>query len=215
MKQYLINIVKNIFIKNNSIISLWDNSSVIDRRARLHHMVKIQDSEIGAYTYVGNFTNVKRATIGKYCSIAQGCKVGLEIHTTDTISSSPIFTLNHNGTGYNWADRDYYVSLERTYVGNDVWMGTDVIIKGGVHIGDGAVLAGGAVVTKDVPDYAIVGGAPARIIKYRFSEDVIEYLLKIKWWDWPEEKLKKHLDYFQKRNITLEDLKQLTNESEE
>lgn len=214
MKQYLINIVKNIFIKNNSIISLWDNSSVIDRRARLHHMVKIQGSEIGAYTYVGNFTNVKSATIGKYCSIAQGCKVGLEIHTTDTISSSPIFTLNPNGTGYNWADKDYYVSLERTYVGNDVWMGTDVIIKGGVHIGDGAVLAGGAVVTKDVPAYAIVGGAPARIIKYRFSEDVIEYLLKIKWWDWPEEKLKKHLAFFQKRNITLEDLKQLTNESE-
>lgn len=214
MKQYLVNILKNIFRKSNSITSFWDNNCEIDPNAKLHKMVKLQDSKIGAYTYVGNYTNVKYATIGKFCSIAQDCKVGLEIHTIDTISSSPIFTLNPNGTGHNWADKNYYVPIERTNVGNDVWMGTNVIIKGGVNIGDGAVLAGGAVVTKDVPPYAIVGGAPAKIIKYRFSDDVIECLLKIKWWDWPEEKLKQHLAVFQKRNITLEDLKPFVDESD-
>jgi acetyltransferase-like isoleucine patch superfamily enzyme len=79
-------------------------------------------------------------------------------------------------------------------IGNDVWTGFDSIIQSGVTIGDGAVIAAGAVVTKDVPPYAIVGGVPAQIIRYRFDAETREALLRIRWWDWPESKIRTHVD---------------------
>ena len=79
--------------------------------------------------------------------------------------------------------------LFETIIGNDVWIGEKVFIKDGIRVGDGAIIGAGAIVTKDVPPYAIVAGVPARIIRYRFDEDVILKLLKIQWWDWSDEKL--------------------------
>ena len=94
-------------------------------------------------------------------------------------------------------DIDYTKSINNPVtIGNDVWIGANVCILPGISIGDGAVLAAGAVITKDVPPYAIVGGVPAKVIKYRFSEDIIKKLLKIKWWNWEEEKVKKNKDLF-------------------
>jgi acetyltransferase-like isoleucine patch superfamily enzyme len=81
-------------------------------------------------------------------------------------------------------------------IGNDVWVGAGAIILSGVSIGDGAIVAAGAVVTKDVPPYAIVGGNPAKLIRYRFSEDQIAKLLSISWWNWSEDKIKANLDSF-------------------
>ena len=91
-------------------------------------------------------------------------------------------------------------------IGNDCWLGADVTLIGGVEIKDGAVVLANAVVTKDVPPYAIVGGVPAKIIRYRFSEDVIAKLEELKWWDMPEEDIKTHLPFFQKENIAVEDI---------
>jgi acetyltransferase-like isoleucine patch superfamily enzyme len=85
-------------------------------------------------------------------------------------------------------------------IGNDVWIGTSAIILSGVKIGHGAVVAAGSIVTKSVPPYAIVGGNPAKIIKYRLSEEKIEELLEMKWWDWSEEKIKKNIDFFSIKN---------------
>ena len=81
-------------------------------------------------------------------------------------------------------------------IGNDVWIGRNAIILPGNTIGDGAIIAAGAVVTHDVPPYTIVGGVPARPIRKRFSDDIIEKLLEIKWWDWPEEKIVENFEYF-------------------
>ena len=81
-------------------------------------------------------------------------------------------------------------------IGNDVWVGMNVIIMRGVTIGDGAVIAAGSVVTADVEPYSIAGGIPAKHIRYRFSKEIIESLLEIRWWDWPEEKIRKNVHLF-------------------
>ena len=92
---------------------------------------------------------------------------------------------------------------------DSVWIGSHALINGGVHIGNGACVAAGAVVVKDVPPYAIVGGVPAKVIRYRFTEDVIAKLEELKWWDMPEEKLKEHITLFQKENVTGEELERM------
>lgn len=91
-------------------------------------------------------------------------------------------------------------------IGNDVWIGYRAIIPVNVTVGDGAVIAAGAVVTKDVPPYAVVGGVPAKVIKYRFSQDVIEKLLDLRYWDRPDEEIKKNINLFQKEDLSIEDL---------
>ena len=95
------------------------------------------------------------------------------------------------------------------FIGDHVWIGANAVILAGKSIGSHSVVAAGAVVTKDVPDYAVVVGVPSKIIKYRFSEEIITKLLEIKWWDLSENVLKKNLHFFQKKNITLEELKSL------
>lgn len=136
-------------------------------------------------------SNVK---IGKFCSIAPGVVIGVGNHNYNNITTHPILYNNYylkkmklnceklkqNGL----IDRDVV-----TEIGNDVWIGMDANIKRGVKIGDGAVIGAGTVVTHDVPPYAIVAGVPGRVIKYRFTEEQIKFLLENKWWDWSKEEL--------------------------
>lgn len=83
-----------------------------------------------------------------------------------------------------------------TYVGNDVWIGCNVVILPGVTIGDGAIVAAGSIVTKDVPPYAIVAGTPARVLRYRWDEKTVERVSRLKWWDWEDERIKDNLELF-------------------
>lgn len=125
-------------------------------------------------------------SMGKYCSVASGVTVLLQgEHRADWITTYPfsLFDPRHaHISGHPRAKGD-------VVIGNDVWLGREAMIMSGVNIGDGAIVAGRAVVVADVPPYAIVGGNPAKFIRTRFSEDVIERLLQIRWWDWPEERL--------------------------
>jgi acetyltransferase-like isoleucine patch superfamily enzyme len=126
-----------------------------------------------------------RVTIGRYCSIAGDVQImpGGN-HRIDWVSSYP-FRLRY---GLEGALQDGHPSTKGDVViGNDVWIGNDAMILSGVTIGDGAVIGAEAVVTRDVPAYAIVAGNPARVVGHRFSESQREQLLKVRWWDWPEE----------------------------
>ena len=150
----------------------------------LYPGVTLQNCMVGDYTYIQGHSIILNTEIGRFCSIAAYTKCGLGIHPVeDFVSTHPIFysTLGH--VGEVWADRAYFEEFKPTRIGNDVLIGTNVTILDGVRISDGVVVAAGAVVVADVPPYAIVGGVPARILKYRYDEETRKQLLRVAWWN--------------------------------
>ena len=208
MKKYLLGFLRYFFYPKVSKLSLVTNDSLISTKAKVNRFSKIYSSSISHYTYIGGNSEIVNTKIGKYCSIARDCIIGLASHTINNISTCPIFTEKHNGTGFSWVDHDYVNHKSNCIeIGNDVWIGTRAIIlsrKGILKIGDGAIIGAGAIVTKDVPPYSIVAGVPAKIIRYRFTPEIIEKLLEIRWWNYPEEVLKNKLSVFQMEDLGIE-----------
>ncbi|MBF4465679.1 CatB-related O-acetyltransferase [Flavobacterium sp. LC2016-12] len=128
--------------------------------------------------------------IGSFCSIARNVTFQESTHYTNRISTHYILQHVFKETGED------ITSKGPIKIGNDVWIGTHSVILSGVTVGDGCIIASNSVVNSDIPPYAIVGGSPARIIKYRFDDETIKKLLKIKWWDWEIEKIKKNKELF-------------------
>lgn len=206
---YIKGIVKNLFNPRVSVFAIMSANVKIDKTACIYRGVKAKAAIIGAHTYIAANTDVENAEIGKYCSIADNCRIGMSSHSLQYISTSPIFTQTVNALQDRWIEKNVLENKnaeERVYIGNDVWIGSHALINGGVRIGNGACIAAGAVVVKDVPSYAIVGGVPAVIIRYRFPADVIDKLQNLKWWDIPEMKLKKNIHLFQKEDLTSNEL---------
>lgn len=176
--------------------------------AKVGQKSSVLNAEVGKYSYIGRNNGVTNAKIGNYCSIGSFVTIGGGVHPLNRISTSPLFYDNGN----DWKTSDFIskdnkeVDQLLTIVGNDVWIGDYSYIKAGVKIGDGVIIGAGAVVTKDVPPYSIVGGVPAKVIRYRFSEEIIERLLEIKWWDKDEKWLKDNVSLFSKSDLKINDL---------
>ena len=157
------------------------------------------DINIGDYTFIGSGTRIETNTesIGKYCSIAPDVKIGVGPHPINYFSTSPVFYAKYRGVVKEDMFDEYKLS-GFTIIEHDVWIGTNAVILAGVRIGTGAVVGSGAVVTKDVEPYAIVGGVPAKLIKYRFDRKTIDRLLESKWWEKDIEILSKNPGLFDK-----------------
>lgn len=130
-------------------------------------------SEVGSYAYIGKNCNITKSKIGRYVSVANNVTIGAGEHETGRISTSSLFYENPFEV----------LTQNNCIIESDAWIGVDAIILRGVRVGFGAVVGANAVVTQDVPDFAIVVGAPARIIRYRFSEAVKDKILRSRWWD--------------------------------
>jgi acetyltransferase-like isoleucine patch superfamily enzyme len=132
-----------------------------------------EDSVIGDYTYVGYYCAIYKAKIGRYCSIADFVSIGPSEHPIPNISTSGIFYPDWLNT----------VLEKDVILGNDVWVGVDTIIRRGVTIGNGTIIGANSFVNKDIPDFAIAAGSPARVIGYRFNEEIRNEILDAKWWE--------------------------------
>lgn len=152
-------------------------------------------STIGRFSYCGYDCEINQTDIGAFCSISDHVFIGGDEHPLDWVSTSSMFqAVKHSGSAKRFASHEVPKN-KRTTIGSDVWIGHGVSIKQGVTIGHGAVIATGAVVTKDVPPYAIVGGVPAKVIRYRFDEQTCQQLLDSRWWEACEEDIRKMAPY--------------------
>lgn len=159
--------------------------------------VIVAHSSLGFGTYLAANSEVIRSDIGRYCSIGQHVLIGgMDRHPTDRLSTHPCF---YSGAGRSVLSIGVDTSVveeAHTWIGHDVWIGARSVIVSGVRIGSGAIIGAGAVVVKDVAPYSVVGGVPAKILRTRFSPDVIAALMKLNWWDWTEGKIRRNADIF-------------------
>lgn len=174
----------------------------------LSEYVVLDNVILGDFSYISSRSVILEATIGKFCSIGPNVKIAPGKHPTKKfVSTHPALFSNPSYCSKNFFEKDYHNPNRHVIIGNDVWICANVVVADGVKIGDGAIIASNSVVSNDIEPYSIVGGVPAKLIRYRFENNEIEFLLKIKWWDksieWIEENSNKFLDIrdFLKINI--------------
>ena len=173
----------------------------IDSTAKVGTGSNCINVKMGRYSYMGKNNSVSNTQIGAFCSIASYCAIGGNGHDPSLFTTSPVFFEGGNVFHRNFAKLKTPV-LDEVVIGNDVWIGEGVFIKSGVTIGNGAVIGAHSVVTKNVPDYSIMAGSPAKLIRMRFPDDKISLLQETRWWEWPDEDLKtnwKQLDLIIKK----------------
>lgn len=180
-----------------ALTSFCSNDVIFSEFVQIKGWTHLRNARIGRHTY---FIDCKGAnfSIGSFCSIGPKTRIGgMGTHPKNLISTHPIFYSRLAQSGITFSQKNLINELPYTEIGNDVWIGSSALILDGVKIGDGVIIAAGAVVTKDVPEYAIVGGVPARIIQYRFNKDQIRILKTAAWWNLSDIELEGLLRFFQ------------------
>jgi chloramphenicol O-acetyltransferase type B len=198
------------FIYNSEInrdSSIGDNchifNSCLEAHVSIYSDSNIIDSTIGRFTYIAGQSNLNLVKVGKFCSIGSQILCGSGEHPTDFVSTHPVFFSNLKQCGISFTEKNLFEERKEITIGNDVWIGSRVFVRDGVKIGNGAIVGAGSVVVKDVPDYAIVGGVPAKVIRFRFTEDIIKKLQSIEWWNLSEEILKEVQPLIAQKDIHL------------
>ena len=203
--------------------SLYPNEN-IKSICFIKNIIKSPNIQVGEYTYYSDEDGAEnfekhvthhydfigdKLIIGKFCAIAQGVEFIMNgaNHKIDSVTTYPFYIMG-NGWEKTIPNLKELPFKGDTIIGNDVWIGQNVTVMPGVNIGDGAIIAANSVVTKDIPSYHIAGGNPCRIIRKRFDDELIEYLLDLKWWNWAREKIFKNLEVLCSSN--LEDIKNMT-----
>lgn len=190
-----------------SLTAIWDKSTFFSKTSALRRFSKCYNVKVGFYSSIGVHSTVTNATIGNFSVIARNCDVGLGPHPTNYLSCHSIFYKNKPWKYHaEWVAPISFDETRITNIGNDVWIGAKSTIMDGVTIGNGAIIAAGSVVTKDVPPFAVVGGAPAKIIKFRFPLEIIERLEEIQWWNLSDEEISKNIEIFHIPDLTLEEI---------
>lgn len=209
---FICKIIKKIKGKNKSFkyIERYSKRKYGEKNSLSRYFVhKYFNIAIGKYTY--NWEPFKNSascleSIGSFCSIAFNVSIAEGKHPIDYVTTHPI-TYN---PGYGMAktyDEEVLSLTQKIVIGNDVWIGRNAVLLPGIKIGNGAIIGAGAIVIKDVPDFAIVAGVPAKIIRYRFTPEKIELLNKIKWWNWDDSKIKSNIKLFSNPEKFIETFK--------
>jgi acetyltransferase-like isoleucine patch superfamily enzyme len=171
------------------------SNSNIHKSSKIETGCTIIDTSMKKNSFCGYDCTINNCEVGAFTSIASRVVIGGSMHPMEFVSMSPVF-LSHTDSvkaKYSYHDFKY---IPKTIIGNDVWIGEGVFIKSGVRVGNGAVIGMGSIVTKDVPDYAIYAGNPAKQIKMRFDTDTIKALLEIEWWSFSDDRLRYFAPHF-------------------
>lgn len=189
MRRYLKKCRLYVYNKKHQtqIDSIYANlNALYGRHVHIASGTIVEDSvSIGDYSYVNTNSRIENCIIGKFCSISSGVYISPIEHKYQFITTHPIT---------DKVDSSRF-SRKSVKIGNDVLIGLNAIILEGISIGNGAVVGAGAIVTHDIRPYEIVGGIPARHIKFRFSEEKISFLQNLAWWDWDKEKIDRNLEF--------------------
>lgn len=200
LKRFIKKIVKHsilYFYNKKHSTKIYSLSASVKAKYGLNVLISdttvVEDNvKIGNNSYVNRGSYIENCTIGNFCSISSGVYISPFEHDHKLRTTHPIVRLNQAS-----------LSRPKVYIGNDVLISLNAVILEGVRIGNGAVIGAGAVVTKDVKPYEIVGGVPAKHIKYRFSPEEIDHLEELKWWDWDIEKIKRNIDFLRNKTNTI------------
>lgn len=168
-------------------------SSLVENEVKIFGPGRIYKSEISRFTYIQYNSNIGYTKIGPFCSIGPNFISGMGNHPLDKISTHPIFYDSHNPWDLFLGENNDFNPNRATNIGADTWIGANVFIKEGLNIGNGVIIGAGSVVLNDIPDFAIYAGVPAKLIRMRFNDSIIQKLLEDKWWNKDVKYIKSYL----------------------